>query len=114
MHTSMHVAGGSVVGACCKGSAAASTRNPSSISDGTDLLSILKASAALCFLMACSKLFGMGVADGIYMWREMGIDAGRMSRELMSQCKSMIEADNVDVFKGTELPIYTCSWLHHS
>jgi hypothetical protein len=43
----------------------------------------------------------MGVADGIYMWREMGIDAGRMSRELMAQCKAMIEADNVDIFKGT-------------
>jgi hypothetical protein len=43
----------------------------------------------------------MGVADGIYMWREMGIDAGRMSRELMAQCKAMIEADDVDIFKGT-------------
>ncbi|KAL6757479.1 hypothetical protein V8C86DRAFT_2623890 [Haematococcus lacustris] len=46
-----------------------------------------------------SKLFGMGVADGIYAWKEQGIDAGLMSRALMERCKALVEADNEDVFQ---------------
>ncbi|GFH14021.1 protein phosphatase, partial [Haematococcus lacustris] len=41
----------------------------------------------------------MGVADGIYAWKEQGIDAGLMSRALMERCKALVEADNEDVFQ---------------
>ncbi len=30
-----------------------------------------------------NDLYAMGVADGVYMWRESGIDSGKFSRTLM-------------------------------
>lgn len=42
----------------------------------------------------------MGVADGIYMWRKLGIDSGEMSRALMRNCREKIAAGTEDVFKG--------------
>uniref|UniRef100_A0A7S3VT51 Protein phosphatase n=1 Tax=Dunaliella tertiolecta TaxID=3047 RepID=A0A7S3VT51_DUNTE len=45
------------------------------------------------------NLFGMGVADGIYMWRKLGIDSGAMSRTLMQKCREKIASGTEDVFK---------------
>jgi hypothetical protein len=42
----------------------------------------------------------MGVADGIYMWRKLGIDSGEMSRTLMQKCREKIAAGTEVVFKG--------------
>lgn len=42
----------------------------------------------------------MGVADGIYMWRKLGIDSGEMSRTLMKKCREKIASGTEDVFKG--------------
>mmetsp|Transcript_10331 Transcript_10331/g.17962 ORF Transcript_10331/g.17962 Transcript_10331/m.17962 type:complete len:487 (+) Transcript_10331:106-1566(+) len=48
---------------------------------------------------ASNGIFGMGVADGVYMWREQGIDSGLMSRMLMNVCRQQVEAGSEDVFK---------------
>jgi protein phosphatase PTC7 len=42
----------------------------------------------------------MGVADGVYMWKEQGIDSGTMARTLMETCQHMVAAGCEDVFKG--------------
>lgn len=42
----------------------------------------------------------MGVADGVYMWKELGIDSGTMSRTLMETSMHMVQAGHADVFKG--------------
>lgn len=41
----------------------------------------------------------MGVADGVYMWRNYGIDAGAYSRCLMSTAKSEVERGVTDVLE---------------
>jgi hypothetical protein len=50
----------------------------------------------------------MGVADGVYSWREQGIDSGHLAQALMSTARNMVRAGIEDVFKGTcsecELP----------
>eukprot|EP00882_Tetradesmus_deserticola_P021596 GHRQ01023378.1.p1 GENE.GHRQ01023378.1~~GHRQ01023378.1.p1 ORF type:complete len:312 (+),score=125.34 GHRQ01023378.1:366-1301(+) len=38
-------------------------------------------------------VFGMGVADGVYMWKEQGIDSGSLARTLMETCQHMVAAD---------------------
>jgi len=43
-------------------------------------------------------LFGMGVADGVYMWRDKGIDSGLMSQALMEKAMHMVEGGTEDVF----------------
>ncbi|WZN60632.1 protein phosphatase 2C-like protein [Chloropicon roscoffensis] len=35
-------------------------------------------------------VFGMGVADGVYMWSEQGIDAGEFSKALMSHAREEV------------------------
>lgn len=47
----------------------------------------------------------MGVADGIYSWRESGIDSGILSQALMKRSRSLIEAGAEDVFKGEEAEV---------
>jgi protein phosphatase PTC7 len=42
----------------------------------------------------------MGVADGVYMWKELGIDSGTMARTLMETSLHMVAAGCEDVFKG--------------
>jgi len=42
----------------------------------------------------------MGVADGVYMWKEQGIDSGQMSRSLMETAQHMVQAGCEDVLKG--------------
>ena len=49
---------------------------------------------------ACSGLFGMGVADGVYAWRAHDIDSGELSRALMEKCKQMIQDGTEDTFQG--------------
>jgi hypothetical protein len=50
--------------------------------------------------ISTTNVFGMGVADGVYMWKEQGIDSGAMSRELMETAQHMVQAGCEDVLKG--------------
>lgn len=45
-------------------------------------------------------ILGMGVADGVYQWREQGIDAGEFSRLLMQTALEAVEEGQPDVLKG--------------
>lgn len=47
--------------------------------------------------------FGLGVADGVYMWRESGIDAGVFARTLMDTAQHMTEAGYSDVLRITQI-----------
>ncbi|KAG2496235.1 hypothetical protein HYH03_005833 [Edaphochlamys debaryana] len=47
-------------------------------------------------------VFGMGVADGVYMWREAGIDSGDFSRSLMRIAEASVRAGTADVVKVLE------------
>lgn len=42
----------------------------------------------------------MGVADGVYSWREHGIDSGHLAQALMRTAMHMAKAGVEDVFKG--------------
>lgn len=44
-------------------------------------------------------IVGMGVADGVYAWKERGIDAGLFSRTLMSRARKEVDAGLDDVVK---------------
>ncbi|GLC59487.1 hypothetical protein PLESTB_001492600 [Pleodorina starrii] len=44
-----------------------------------------------------NAVFGMGVADGIFMWRTAGIDSGDFSRALMRLSRDSVVGGNVDV-----------------
>ncbi|EFJ45028.1 hypothetical protein VOLCADRAFT_64171 [Volvox carteri f. nagariensis] len=46
-----------------------------------------------------NAVLGMGVADGVYMWRERGIDSGDFSRALMRLARDSVMAGNVDVVR---------------
>lgn len=46
-----------------------------------------------------NSIFGMGVADGVYAWKEQGIDSGAMSRSLMETAQHMVQAGCQDVLK---------------
>jgi protein phosphatase PTC7 len=46
-----------------------------------------------------SGVFGLGVADGVYQWREKGIDAGIFSRSLMETACRCVEQGKSDVLK---------------
>ena len=48
-------------------------------------------------------IVGMGVADGVYQWREQGIDAGEYSRLLMHTALEAVEEGQPDVLKGQNL-----------
>ncbi len=45
-------------------------------------------------------MFGMGVADGVYMWREKGIDSGLFSRALAETALHCLTAGDADVMRG--------------
>ena len=45
-------------------------------------------------------IFGLGVADGVYMWRNQNIDAGALARKLTSTCQGVIDGGAVDVLTG--------------
>ena len=45
-------------------------------------------------------LFGLGVADGVYMWAKLGIDSGVFSRALMDTARRTVEAGTADVLNG--------------
>lgn len=42
-------------------------------------------------------MLGLGVSDGVYMWRSQGIDAGVFSRSLMLSAKNAIQYGQTDV-----------------
>lgn len=42
-------------------------------------------------------MFGLGVADGVYMWRDQGIDAGALARKLLSASQTAVDGGAVDV-----------------
>ncbi len=54
----------------------------------------------------------MGVADGVYMWREQGIDSGLMSRSIMESCRQQVAAGEDDVVKS-ETHTHTHTHIHH-
>ena len=45
-------------------------------------------------------MVGLGVADGVYMWKTQGIDAGLYSRTLMTAARSAVEGGNSDALAG--------------
>lgn len=47
-------------------------------------------------------MVGLGVADGVYMWKTQGIDAGLYSRTLMTAARSEVEGGNGDALAGAQ------------
>ncbi len=47
---------------------------------------------------------GLGVADGVYMWKEQGIDSGRFSKGLMSSALDAMRQGAHDVLTGQPPP----------
>lgn len=43
--------------------------------------------------------FAVGVADGVFEWRHVGIDAGVFSRQLVEYCRQAIEMGTMDVLR---------------
>ena len=43
---------------------------------------------------------GLGVADGVYMWKMQGIDAGLFSRTLMATARREVERGSADALAG--------------
>ena len=59
---------------------------------------------------------GMGIADGVYQWREKGIDAGEFSRLLMQTALENVEQGQPDVLKGelsSHAPYLNFCLMHH-
>lgn len=48
-------------------------------------------------------LVALAVADGIYMWRDKGIDAGEFSRHLLQSCRKALEDGNSDALHILQL-----------
>ncbi|PNH10786.1 putative protein phosphatase 2C 55 [Tetrabaena socialis] len=46
-----------------------------------------------------NDIFAMGVADGVFMWREQGIDSGDFSRTLMRRAAASVAGGAVDVVR---------------
>lgn len=44
-------------------------------------------------------IFAAGIADGVYAWRSVGIDAGTFSRQLMEYCRQAVELGTTDVLR---------------
>lgn len=44
-------------------------------------------------------IIAVGVADGVYAWREHGIDAGQFSQQLMEYCRQAVEIGTTDVLR---------------
>lgn len=62
--------------------------------------SLIVSCFVLCLAACSERAFGMGVSDGIYMWREKGVDSGVMSRALMTRCRDSVMAGCLDAGKG--------------
>jgi len=43
---------------------------------------------------------GLGIADGVYMWKTQGIDAGLFSRALMDTARREVEGGAADALAG--------------
>ena len=54
---------------------------------------------AYFYCLGKNDMFAMGVADGVFMWREMGIDSGDFSRALMRSSEQSVKAGFQDVVK---------------
>ena len=52
-----------------------------------------------------NAVLGLGVADGVYMWRSRGIDSGVFSRSLMLSAKNAVLYGQVDVLNGAHLDV---------
>ncbi|KAG1681171.1 hypothetical protein FOA52_015614 [Chlamydomonas sp. UWO 241] len=57
---------------------------------------------AYFFCEGRNNLFGMGVADGVYMWRDVGIDSGVLAQTLMRTACDMMQKGVEDVYKVLE------------
>ena len=53
-------------------------------------------------------IFGLGVADGVYMWKTKGIDSGLFSRTLMSSARENVKTGMNDVVKCESPPRISC------
>ena len=52
-------------------------------------------------ILACRNGgLGVGVADGVYMWKQQGIDSGLFSRSLMRYAKQAIKDGEANPVKG--------------
>lgn len=51
----------------------------------------------ICYFHDRYGIVGMGVADGVYAWKERGIDAGMFSRSLMARARSEVDSGADDV-----------------
>lgn len=52
-------------------------------------------------ILACRNGgLGVGVADGVYMWKQQGIDSGMFSRSLMRYAKQAIKDGETNPVKG--------------
>jgi hypothetical protein len=98
---------------------------------GSSCLSVAVGAVSPVLYHLCRSVFGMGVADGVYMWKELGIDSGTMARTLMETCQHMVAAGCEDVYKSepptaavdyavvfTGLGMYASwlagAWVHHA
>ena len=45
-------------------------------------------------------MVGLGIADGVYMWKTQGIDAGLFSRALMDTARREVEGGAADALAG--------------
>lgn len=50
-----------------------------------------------------NSLVGLGVADGVYSWKEKGIDSGAMSRYIMETASHLVAGGLEDVVTGAWL-----------
>jgi hypothetical protein len=58
---------------------------------------------AYFYTPGASEVFGMGVADGVYMWKKHGVDSGVFSRTLMDTAHHLVEAGYSDVLRIAEI-----------
>jgi hypothetical protein len=57
-----------------------------------------------------NAVLGLGVADGVYMWRSRGIDSGVFSRSLMLSAKNAVLYGQVDVLNGAPSVLRFAGW----
>ena len=50
-------------------------------------------------------IFALGVADGVYEWRNTGIDAGEFSQQLMEFCRQAVELGTTDVLRVLQFAV---------
>lgn len=54
---------------------------------------------AFFFASNSNGIYALGVADGVYEWRTVGVDAGEFSKALMEYCRQGIELGKTDVLR---------------